>query len=192
MPTSIPEIPLVKRTDQMGVAKLAVFAYHRDSGLPVWQSGLASETSEAKDIWVLGAGPFQKGTIYEGFVFAGQKLELSNPLVRRTPAVDEEEEAVSLTQERTFEDPSTAIALRPLPNAPTTTTKPSAESAASGANRPAAPKIAAPAPPASTVGAAAPSRPGPPAPAAGTTPQRSPPRVSAVPLRPLMRPLPAQ
>lgn len=119
MPTTIPEIPLVKRTDQMGVAKLAVFAYHRESGLPVWQSGLASKTSEAKDFWVLGAGPFQKGTIYDGLVFAGQKVKISNPLVSRTPDVDgEDPPEISLTEKNTFPDPTTAIALRPLPTSP--------------------------------------------------------------------------
>jgi hypothetical protein len=120
MPTSIPEIPLVKRTDQIGVAKLAVFAYHRESGLPYWQSGLRSETSKAKDIWILGAGPFQKGTIYEGFVFAGEEIKITNPLVRRTPDVDGEGiREVKVTQEEMFDDPLTAITMQPLPTSAT-------------------------------------------------------------------------
>lgn len=78
VPSQIPEIPFAKRTDQLGVAKLAVFAYERKSGNSVWQSGVVSKTSRAKDIWLLGAGPFQKGTIYSGTAFAGQKI--TNPL----------------------------------------------------------------------------------------------------------------
>ena len=33
-PTMFPEIAFAKRTDQMGVAKIAVFAYERDTGIP--------------------------------------------------------------------------------------------------------------------------------------------------------------
>lgn len=76
---SIPEIALVKRTNQQGVCKVAVFAYDRMSGRPVWQSGNRKIASRAKDIWVMGTGPFQRGTIYEGTVFGGEKLEV--PLV---------------------------------------------------------------------------------------------------------------
>src|SRR5947209_7367629 len=38
-PSQIPEIPFAKKTDQEGVAKIAVFAYNRQTGQPVWQSG---------------------------------------------------------------------------------------------------------------------------------------------------------
>lgn len=65
LPAAIPEIPFAKRRDQRGVAKLAVFAYRRETGEPVWQSGMAISESDANDIWVLGAGPFKRGTIYE-------------------------------------------------------------------------------------------------------------------------------
>lgn len=71
MPSSIPEIPFAKRRDQRGVAKLAIFAYRRETGEPVWQSGVAMAESVAKDIWLFGAGPFQRGTIYEGTRFPG-------------------------------------------------------------------------------------------------------------------------
>ena len=70
----IPEIALMKRTNQQGVCKIAVFAYDRMSGRPVWQSGNRKIASRAKDSWVMGAGPFQKGTIYDGTAFAGEKF----------------------------------------------------------------------------------------------------------------------
>jgi hypothetical protein len=71
---AIPEVPIAKRRDQRGIAKIAVFAYHRETGTPVWQSGLAHQESSANDVWILGAGPFQRGTIYEGTAFAGNTL----------------------------------------------------------------------------------------------------------------------
>jgi len=74
LPPAIPEIPIAKRRNQRGVAKIAVFAYRRDSGEPAWQSGIATSESTSHDIWVLGAGPFQRGTIHEGTSFAGDKI----------------------------------------------------------------------------------------------------------------------
>jgi len=76
IPTTIPEIPLMKRTNQQGVCKVAVFAYDRLSGRPVWQSGTSQVASKAKDIWIFGTGPFQRGTIYEGTKFAGEHLQV--------------------------------------------------------------------------------------------------------------------
>ena len=63
VPAAIPEVPLAKRRDQRGVAKISMFAYHRESGRPVWQSGLASSESSSNDVWLFGAGPFQYGSI---------------------------------------------------------------------------------------------------------------------------------
>ena len=74
LPAAIPEIPFAKRRDQRGVAKVAVFAYRRETGEPVWQSGMAISESEANDIWVLGAGPFKRGTIYEEKSFASGRI----------------------------------------------------------------------------------------------------------------------
>lgn len=65
LPAAIPEIPFAKRKYQRGVAKLAVFAYRRDTGEPVYQTGLAMRESTANDFWIFGAGPFKRGTIYE-------------------------------------------------------------------------------------------------------------------------------
>lgn len=62
LPT-IPEISVARRKDQMSAVKVAAFAYHRESRHPVWQSGLAMGRSIVHDSWVLGAGPFESGTI---------------------------------------------------------------------------------------------------------------------------------
>jgi hypothetical protein len=59
----VPEIPLIKKTDQMGVAKLALFAYDKGSGRLMWSSGTVGASSSAKDVYVGGFGPVQSGTI---------------------------------------------------------------------------------------------------------------------------------
>ena len=75
---SLPELSLAKRNEQLAAAKIGAFAYHRETGEPVWQSGIAPIRSIAKDTYLLGAGPFQRGNIYEGGTqFAGTKLSLS-------------------------------------------------------------------------------------------------------------------
>jgi hypothetical protein len=79
IPASLPDMPLATKTEQRAVAKIAVFAYNRKTGRPVWQSGVVPMESKAKDIWVLGAGPFQRGTIYDGMKFAGDKISI--PLI---------------------------------------------------------------------------------------------------------------
>jgi hypothetical protein len=86
-----------------------VFAYDRDSRTPVWQSGTSVAISDAKNVWVLGAGPFQRGTIYNGTRFAGSRLP--NPLaqskrrqgviVGETVAADEPG-AITYTESYTF------------------------------------------------------------------------------------------
>ena len=78
---TIPEISLARKDAQSGAAKIAVFAYHRSTGRPVWQSGIARAKSTAKDFWVLGAGPFQRGSIYEGTQFAGEQIRLPDVML---------------------------------------------------------------------------------------------------------------
>src|SRR5262249_46208455 len=85
-PSQIPEIPLAKKNDQNGVAKIAVFASNRP-GRP----GVVRPNTTPKDVGVLGAGPFQRGTIRTRTPFAGEPI-LSPFGVRteeqaRTPAV---------------------------------------------------------------------------------------------------------
>lgn len=74
VPSQLPEIALAKDTNQKAVSKIAVFAYNRVTGNPVWQSGIARSKADAKNTWVLGAGPFQRGSIYDGTNFAGGDL----------------------------------------------------------------------------------------------------------------------
>jgi hypothetical protein len=73
---AIPEISLARKNAQQGAAKVAVFAYHRESRLPVWQSGISLARSSSQDVWLLGAGPFQRGTIHDKTRFAGEQLTI--------------------------------------------------------------------------------------------------------------------
>jgi len=71
---TIPEMSLLKKSHQEGVAKLALFAYDRASGQLVWSSGTSMATSSAKDLYVGGVGPIQGGTIRGGTKFIGTKI----------------------------------------------------------------------------------------------------------------------
>ena len=76
---SIPEISVGKNHAQTAIAKVIVFAYDRHTREPVWQSGIAKAESNSKDTWILGAGPFQKGSIYQGTRFAGKSIPTPIP-----------------------------------------------------------------------------------------------------------------
>lgn len=76
VPPRIPEIPFAKKSDQQGVAKVGVFAYHRESGERVWQSGMVRAESTAKDLWLLGAGPIQHGSVRSRVTLAGAGLDV--------------------------------------------------------------------------------------------------------------------
>jgi hypothetical protein len=145
----IPEIPIAKRKDQRGIAKIAVFAYHRQTGAPVWQSGLVHEESSANDVWILGAGPFQRGTIYTGTEFAGAAIgneELKAKAgAHRLPPVD-------LVHENMFKSPQQFAKQTPavdqkvvqaVHQAPAPTTATAASTAAPIAPKPAASPTAA-------------------------------------------------
>lgn len=73
---SIPEISFGKRNANLAVSKVVVFAYHRETGLPVWQSGNAVAKSDAQDSWFLGVGPLTRGSIYDGYRIAGNRVKV--------------------------------------------------------------------------------------------------------------------
>ncbi len=75
---TIPEIALAKKTDQVGVAKLALFAYDKASGKVVWTSGTQLDTATAKDMYLGSVGPIQSGTIRGGTQVVGIKMPLSS------------------------------------------------------------------------------------------------------------------
>jgi hypothetical protein len=62
---TVPEMPLVKKSDQFAHTKLALFAYDRAAGQLVWRSGTQLASANAKDVYLGGVGPIQSGTIWQ-------------------------------------------------------------------------------------------------------------------------------
>lgn len=62
---AMPELSLGRRNHQWGAAKIGIFAYDRTTRERVWQAGVTTGTSQARDLWVLGVGPFQRGRTYD-------------------------------------------------------------------------------------------------------------------------------
>lgn len=87
----LPELALGKKNSHISASKIAVFAYHRETRQPVWQSGIAKGTSDARSLWILGGGPFEQGSIYDGTRFAGSKLEIPLPWLN-----DKDEDRISV------------------------------------------------------------------------------------------------
>jgi hypothetical protein len=54
-----PELSLGRRNHQAGTAKIGLFAYDRVTREPVWQAGVKTASSNVRDTWVLGLGPYQ-------------------------------------------------------------------------------------------------------------------------------------
>lgn len=133
MPTGIPEIPFAKSTAQTGVAKIACFAYNRETGQAIWQSGVYPVVSTAKDSWFLGTGPFQRGTIYDGTHFAGSRFLFMRKQKKapvRTPDTP-------LTAKAVFPQRPALVRKRPPPASGNNATKTaSGNAAASGGNAP--------------------------------------------------------
>jgi hypothetical protein len=100
---AIPEMPLANKTEQKAVVKIALFAYNRKTGRPVWQSGTVPIESTAKNLWLLGAGPFQRGTIYEGTEFVGREIEI--PLIAPGRDDDQEHNELAVSDEAYFAEP---------------------------------------------------------------------------------------
>jgi len=86
---AIPELAIAKKVLNVGAAKVGVFAYDRKTREAVWQAGISQAASDARDMWVLGVGPFQQGSIYKGgTAFAGARLKI--PSLSPLPPVEEE------------------------------------------------------------------------------------------------------
>jgi hypothetical protein len=123
----LPEVSLIRMTKDIGAAKIAVFAYHRESRRPAWKSGTKVAQSDSNGRWILGAGPFQTGSIHDGTKLAGDnpgipglgpsgKVDDDDDVVRRENAYREtevfdsrlESNMVRLLPERDQEPPANA------------------------------------------------------------------------------------
>lgn len=74
LPIVIPEVSFARKVDQTAAAKIACYAYARDTRERIWQSGTSLAKSSSKDTWILGAGPFQKSSVQNGVRFAGESI----------------------------------------------------------------------------------------------------------------------
>ena len=101
---SIPELSLARREAKQGAAKIAVFAYERDTRVPVWQSGIAKASSSARDTWVFGVGPWQRGSIYDGTRFAGSRVGGMDLLSDREKKLRSSAEFKEYYTQHTFEE----------------------------------------------------------------------------------------
>jgi hypothetical protein len=117
-PTALPQIPLATKTEQRAVAKIAVFAYNRRTGSPIYQSGVIPVESKVKDLWVFGTGPFQSGSIYSGTRFAGQKVKLPQ-LGSDNKKIEPAPEAASVAREAYYPETDIAVAEKPVRLPPT-------------------------------------------------------------------------
>jgi hypothetical protein len=102
IPTSTPEVALAKKTNQQAAAKIAVYAWNRQTGRRVWQSGLVMAEAYEKNNWLFGIGPAQKSSYRDGTRFIGERVEV--PFVKR----DEQEESgpILLQQEAYWDEQS--------------------------------------------------------------------------------------
>lgn len=115
---TLPELSVGRRHHQWGAAKVGVFAYDRISHQRVWQAGTSTSASTARELWVMGLGPFQWGRVYkeahksmydqQQIVKDGKALESLDPLEAYSATIDFREESQSLPSQHSPESrPST-------------------------------------------------------------------------------------
>lgn len=108
LPAALPEVPLIKKTNQVSAAKIAVFVFNRSTGEPVLQSGIVQYGSNAKNFWVIGAGPIQSGRSRKRTGFGGDHLNFL-PSSEKTKS-QYPDESLAVAQRHTWNlKPATAI-----------------------------------------------------------------------------------
>lgn len=101
---TVPEVAVARRESREAAAKIAAFAYDRETRAPLWQSGVESSLATAKDTWVLGVGPFQAGTIREQTKLAGSALRFGEKSATGSPARFFDRPPVAYTAEVRFQE----------------------------------------------------------------------------------------
>lgn len=98
--TSIPEFALIKRTDQKAQVKLRMWAYNKTTGSIIWQSGANTKSSQIRDRWIFGAGPFTTAT-YDA---AGVRLGGDQAIPASFDGSNPENEKTSVTAEAVYQE----------------------------------------------------------------------------------------
>jgi len=101
---NVPEIAVARRDAREGAAKIAAFAYERESRKAIWQSGISQSRSTARDTWVMGVGPFQAGSIRKETRLAGSKLLKFGRSITGSPPKPYDRPPVDYTAETRFEN----------------------------------------------------------------------------------------
>jgi len=99
---TLPEIAVARREAREATAKIAAFAYDRETRKPIWQSGVHHAVATAKDTWVMGIGPFQGGSIREKTKLAGSQFEFGRRSRTGSPTELYERPSVDYTAETRF------------------------------------------------------------------------------------------
>lgn len=73
-PPAFPEIPIIKKNKQHGVAKLMVYAYDRETGQFLADSGGRRSETDLASFWMFGLGPFETGSVRDKARLAGDPL----------------------------------------------------------------------------------------------------------------------
>ena len=100
----IPELAFARRQAREAAAKIAAFAYDRETRRPIWQSGVHHSLATARDTWVMGVGPFQAGTIREQTKLAGSGLKFGAKSATGSPAQFFDRPPVDYTAETRFQE----------------------------------------------------------------------------------------
>jgi hypothetical protein len=72
LPIALPEVRLVSRTSQTGVAKIGLAAYEAKTGRPLGVGGMAEAQSNDLNWYVFGVGPWESGTLKQEIKEANQ------------------------------------------------------------------------------------------------------------------------
>lgn len=115
---SLPEFAIAKKLGQTAYAKIAIFAYDRATGTPIWQSGTAQQEAKVKSLWVLGGGPYRKGEILEPPKYAGriEAAPIVNP-TNQNASVAVNNQAL-FVQHKSAEKPAETVAQKETPANP--------------------------------------------------------------------------
>ena len=97
---SIPEFALIKRTDQKAQVKLRMWAYNKTTGAIIWQSGIMTKSSQIRDRWIFGAGPFTTAT-YDN---AGLRLGGDQAIPPSFNGEEHEDEKTSVATEAAYHE----------------------------------------------------------------------------------------
>ena len=86
---TVPEIAIARRDAREGAAKVAAFAYDRETREPLWQSGISKSIATSRSTWVMGIGPYQGGTIRGSSQLARKEGKEGAGYVRNKTKVNE-------------------------------------------------------------------------------------------------------